>query len=144
MESFQDCSYGIIPVKLTNSLMKYFIVRHTYGNHWGFPKGHPETGELPLETAKRELFEETGFIAVRLLGQAQLQESYSFLYKGRLCNKTVNYFLSEVEGDYVPDISEIAEGRWVSYAEAIKLFNFESIRQVIKDAEAFLKKPKSD
>lgn len=144
MESFQDCSYGIIPVRLTISLTEYFIVRHTYGDHWGFPKGHPEVGELPLETAKRELFEETGFIAVRSLRHAWLQESYSFPYKGRLCKKTVNYFISEVEGAYVPDISEISEGRWVSYAEATKLFNFASIKRVIKDAEAFLKKPRSD
>ena len=28
---------------------------------WGFPKGHMEEGESPLNAAEREVFEETGF-----------------------------------------------------------------------------------
>ncbi len=39
------------------------IISNTYTkqkNLWGFPKGHPEKNEQPIDTAKREFFEETG------------------------------------------------------------------------------------
>ena len=29
---------------------------------WGFPKGHLDEGESPIEAAEREVFEETGFL----------------------------------------------------------------------------------
>lgn len=53
------------------------------------PGGHVEPGENPLETAKRELLEETGYIAEtwELLGAAQLSmkidwASYMFIARG--------------------------------------------------------------
>ena len=32
--------------------------------YWGFPKGHLEEGETPIQAAIREVQEETGFIVV--------------------------------------------------------------------------------
>lgn len=39
---------------------KWIFVRHKDRNTWEIPGGHRETGEKIDETAKRELFEETG------------------------------------------------------------------------------------
>jgi 8-oxo-dGTP pyrophosphatase MutT (NUDIX family) len=36
---------------------------HFDGYHWSFPKGRPEPGETPQETALREVLEETGYAA---------------------------------------------------------------------------------
>jgi len=37
------------------------------GTSWSLPKGHVEAGEDPLETAQREIMEESGVVALGLL-----------------------------------------------------------------------------
>lgn len=39
---------------------KKVLLLHYSSGHWDFPKGHIEKGETELETAKREVKEETG------------------------------------------------------------------------------------
>ena len=52
-----DLKYAII---ITNYMGKYLLVRHKDRDTFEFPAGHREPGEKILNTAKRELFEETG------------------------------------------------------------------------------------
>jgi 8-oxo-dGTP diphosphatase len=46
---------------------KWLYVRHKERRSWEIPGGHRETGEMIDETAKRELFEETGCKEVDLV-----------------------------------------------------------------------------
>ena len=47
------------------------------GNSWSFPKGHVEDGELPLDAAKREIFEETGIMDAEFIKELGSYERYS-------------------------------------------------------------------
>ena len=40
------------------------LLKHRCGGHWSFPKGHMEAGETEMETALREIREETGLRGV--------------------------------------------------------------------------------
>jgi len=51
-------SYGIIPFLKEVSQYKVLLVQH-HGGHRSFPKGQMESQETPLQTARREVFEET-------------------------------------------------------------------------------------
>ena len=42
------------------------LLRHRFGGHWSFPKGHVEQGENEQQTAMREVKEETG-VSITLL-----------------------------------------------------------------------------
>lgn len=60
-----DKSIGVIPFHKDTTGALYFCVVHHSGGHWGFPKGHTKEGEEELETALRELREETGINEVK-------------------------------------------------------------------------------
>ena len=53
-----EFSYGIIPFKYDSHGVKVLLIQHLCG-HWAFPKGGAELNEHPIDTAQRELKEET-------------------------------------------------------------------------------------
>jgi len=61
--SFCAAAYIINPIN-----KKILLVFHSKFNRWVQPGGHIEEGEIPEETAVREVYEETG-IRVKLLGE---------------------------------------------------------------------------
>lgn len=115
-----DFSYGIIPVSWEGKRCHVFLLKHI-GGHWGFPKGHPEEGETPLEAASRELFEETGLRVKKVvLDHPTLEENYSFSRGNEIFIKKVRYFVAEVESpdNVVIESDEAIEGKWVDVNEA--------------------------
>ena len=64
----QDQSFGVVPVRddAKTGEQEFLLVQHQAG-HWGFPKGHLEPGETPVQAAGRELAEETGLRRVKLV-----------------------------------------------------------------------------
>lgn len=80
---------------------KWLFSRHKERTTWEIPGGHREPGESPIETARRELFEETGAVSAKIYPVG--------LYKrrdyGLLCYAEVE------ELDAIPAGSEIAETR---------------------------------
>ena len=115
-------AFGIIPLKEGKTL----LVKHQKG-HWAFPKGHPEAGEKPIETAERELLEETGLEVTELLGR-RFEEHYSF----DDTEKTVTYFLAHVKGKLKLQDKEIAEARWLTFDEALELATFDECKRLIQ------------
>ena len=51
-------SAGVVPVRRFGPEMRFLILRCF--SYWDFPKGETEPGEDPLNTAGREVAEETG------------------------------------------------------------------------------------
>ncbi len=124
-----DCSYGIIPLRSEKGSYEIFLVQHQAG-HWAFPKGHPEEGEEPLETARRELLEETGLRIHSFLDIPPFKESYQFYFKGEKIDKTVSYFAALVEGDISLQEEEIANGAWFVLQEACEKVSFDQARNM--------------
>ncbi len=130
-------SYGIIPLKLLDQKWETLLVQHQAG-HWSFPKGHAQEGELPYDTAKRELLEETGLRVTRVLSETPFREHYFFTREGDPTEKDVDYFLAEVEGTPALQIEEIANLRWVSLEEAEECMTFEEGKRMCRTIRKFL------
>lgn len=113
-----EVSYGIIPLANRGGVWNVLLVKHKSGNHWSFPKGHPCSGESGKETAVRELKEETGLAVKRYLIDERFTEKYCFARGGNQVNKSVIYYMAEVEGDIFFQFDELSEGKWVPFDEA--------------------------
>ena len=83
---------------------------------WSLPKGHVEPGEVPEETARREVAEETG-ITGRLLGPLGTIDFW-FVADGNRVHKTVHHYLLIAESGELSDADvEVHEVAWVPLAE---------------------------
>lgn len=136
-----DKSYGIVPVFKDKTDFLFLLVHHK-GNHWAFPKGHKKEGETELETAKRELYEETGITECEILDAPFIEERYSFELNGKIYDKT-NYFFIGIVKDLKTQIPEefkheIEEIRLLPFNEAMKLATYDTARRVLVEVKKVL------
>jgi len=134
----KDECFGIVPIFASETDTLFLLIQHQAG-HWGFPKGHANPGESALETAKRELEEETGIRDCEVLEEPSFVEHYSFVKEGEPIEKTVTYFLAFVNSMEVQlQAEEIQNSAWICFEEAVKLITFDANRQVLREVKAYL------
>lgn len=132
-------SCGAVIYRKVGEGLEFLVVKSKPNGHWGFPKGHVEKGESEEETAKREVFEETG-LSVSLHDGFRTRIEYP-LANSRL--KEVIFFISEVLNQSVNiQEEEIEEFRWVKYSDAFDTLTFKNNKQVLMEARDFLNSEK--
>lgn len=132
MNVFQEASFGIIPIQNIDQQWKVLLILHKGGRHWAFPKGRGNPGETPLDSAKRELKEETGLDVEKLLQDEPLTERYEFRRKGQTVIKTVQYFPAVVRGQVRLQPEEIQDSKWVLLKEAVRHLTFREAREMCR------------
>jgi 8-oxo-dGTP pyrophosphatase MutT (NUDIX family) len=145
MEEMTDISYGVVPIFKTDDEWQVLLVHqisHRGGKHtfWILPKGHAETGELPVEAARRELVEETGVTNVDIQTDHSFDVAYSFVHEGVKIHKTVQFFIGVCTSREVKltQPEEIIEMKWCSFAEAKRLVTHRNTRDILEQVEATL------
>jgi bis(5'-nucleosidyl)-tetraphosphatase len=126
----KEFSFGIIPLRKIEKEWQVLLVKHEAGNYWAFPKGHAEQGEEPIQTAQRELFEETGLTITKFFKTDVLEEKYYFKKNNKLIYKTVQYYLAEVTGSLKIQKSEISESHWININDAVNLITFSESKRL--------------
>ena len=113
-------SAGVIPVRWNQGRWLYLWLR-AY-QYWDFPKGRSEGAETPLETALREVKEETG------IDQLDFRWGYDYFETGPYARgKTARYYIAETRAErvvleIVPELgrAEHHEYRWMELEEAYR------------------------
>ena len=118
---------GFFAIAFSPLGMMVLLVKKRQKQVWGLPKGHKINGESDVQTACRELHEETGCKPVLLWGNqgwtcdeneiVSLGDFYRSTVKsnGEEKRKVTKYFVATVETvGSTEDIQEIEETRWVS------------------------------
>ena len=114
-------SCGAVIVRDTPRGLRVLMLR--VFRHWDFPKGLMEAGETPLQTARREVREESG-IAELTFPWGELHIDTGPYSRGKIAR----YYLARTTGEKVellpsPDNGrpEHSEYRWVSFANGRRL-----------------------
>lgn len=100
MKRAQIHSAGIVSIYESPSGPQVLLVEQRHGTkdtRWVFPKGKQESGEKLIDTAKRELKEETGLNVTKVLENRPFQVKFEFTHKGAIADKIVTYFLGFVD-----------------------------------------------
>lgn len=126
--------------KIYYLLLNYLAFGKIEKSYWGFSKGHIEKGEKEIETAKREIKEETGIRDFQLIRGFKEKERYFFKFKGKNILKFVTYYLIETKTKEVKLSFEHIGYKWLSYEKALKQLTFEGAREILKKANRFLRK----
>ena len=140
----EQYAYGVITVIKEEEWKFLILLQDTKVMNWSFPKGKQEEGETnPLQTAMRELKEETGITDVEILDFPLIEEKYDL--KKEKENKTYSrvnkYFLGVVKDKTIQiQEEEIFDYKWATYQEAFEtaVFQRETRIKVLEEAKKYL------
>lgn len=130
-------SAGGVVLRSAGGVIEVLLCTRLKRGIWALPKGTPYHDENIIETARREVREETGLeVEIRTkIGSI----NYWFKQDNVCCNKKVHYFMMEPRGgsldQHDPEFDEV---EWVSLKEAYKRMSYENeIKMVSQAVELF-------
>ena len=140
----QSKAIGFVIFKKKGQGIRYLLLHHG-ASYWNFPKGRVEQGEEELDTAKRELFEETGITDIKMYSDFRYEYNYNFdtVIKDKVKEKvhrTGIFFLAEVEDDKVAISNEHLDSGWFDYETALKRMFYQEGQDLLKAAHKFILK----
>lgn len=114
-----------------------FVLVQEQGGAYSFPKGHMEGSETEIETARREIFEETGLKPCFAEGFRET-DGYDLKEKPGT-RKQVVYFLAECGNEpMTAQKGEIRKIELLPYDQAMERFEWEGTRRVLTAAYHYL------
>ena len=113
----------------------FLIIKMLNGN-WGFPKGHTEDQETDIQTAIREVTEETG-INIEILDG--FKKSIKYIPFPEVLKEVIFFIGITEEVKVTIDKDEIEDYMWCSYEEALKMITYKPQRDVMESSLQFIK-----
>ena len=114
-------SAGVVVVRQTAEGWRFLLLRAF--NHWDFPKGMVESGEEPLDAAKREVREESLIDDLEFCWGEPSTRTGPYSRGKVACYYIATTRTEEITLPVNPELGrpEHSEFRWVDYDEAVQL-----------------------
>jgi len=134
--------------RATSARAKGAGARHSSGRRrrvLALPKGLVDPGEKALESAVREVYEETGVMAEPVTKLADSKYVYTRTWgDGRRVFKIVSFYLMRYRSGRINDIApamriEVARARWVRLEDAPRLLAYTGEKQMARRALEYVK-----
>lgn len=127
-------SCGAIIFRKENNIIETLLIR-MIGGHWSYPKGHVEKDETEVETALREIKEETN---LEVIIDTRFREITTYSPKPDVL-KDVIYFIGFAKTTNVlVQETEVSEYMWIDVKDAINYITFDEDKKIFKKALRFI------
>ncbi|MBE6902494.1 MAG: NUDIX domain-containing protein [Ruminococcaceae bacterium] len=131
-------SCGAIVYRKHYGNTEILLIKHIKSGYWSFPKGHMEQGETEIQTAVREIKEETNIDIS--IDDPSFRETVIFNPR-RDTRKEVVYFVARATSHEVKaQEEEISEIRWVEISQAPQHLAYDNDKLIVNRVRAFLAK----
>jgi 8-oxo-dGTP pyrophosphatase MutT (NUDIX family) len=113
---------------------------------FALPKGLVDPGEKPLETALREVYEETGVTAELITKLGDIKYVYTRAWgDGQRVFKIVSFYLMRYRSGRIDEIApemriEVAKARWIPLSDAPQLLAYKGEKQMSQRALEYMEK----
>lgn len=125
-----EFSYGAVVYRYKANQREFLLVKHQNGGHFGFPKGHIERHEEPIETAYREVYEETNiktYLYKDFIAYSRYQINESI-------HKEVAFFIGKpLNDDMVKQDEEVSEVIWCNESDVNDKLTHDSSKMIFKE-----------
>ncbi|HMM00858.1 MAG TPA: NUDIX domain-containing protein [Bacilli bacterium] len=112
-----------------------FLIEKMNKGHYALVKGHVEGEETEVETALREIKEETGLDA-KIDTSFRLETEYAPAIG---VMKKVVYFIGELMSqEAIPQVEEVKEILFLPFAEAYSILTYENDKSILKAAAGYM------
>lgn len=126
-------SCGCIVMNDNNQVL---LVLHNAG-HWGLPKGHMEDGETEVETAIREVKEETN---IDVIVNEKFRYTMEYSPKEDVWKEVVFFLAHSVSDHEEAQLEEVSEVKWFELDSAIENITYENAKELLKKFKNDLRK----
>jgi len=137
----------VYPVRRAGSSWQYLVLRRISRREgfWQGITGAVKEGETLDEAARRELFEETGFVPLTLKRidysySIPVKDEWKYMYASDIKEITEYVFLAYVGAETEPvlDPGEHDHYKWCTYHEAVTLLRWPENKEALKRCAALL------
>lgn len=134
----KEKSCGAIVSKIINGTPLILLIRHMNGGHWAFPKGHVEENETEVQTATREILEETGL-------HAEIDTGFRYVVtyspKENVVKDVVYFSATTKDESLQMQAEEVTDIKWVNLCEAMEILTYDNDKKIL---ESYIKYAKKD
>ncbi len=135
IECLYESSCGAVVYRDIKGEIRYLLIKNKRSAHWGFPKGHIEPGETKIETAKREVLEETG-IHINIIDGFESVSKYKI--RDRIEKKVSIFVGTTKDTSTIIQQEEIEDYIWLTYDRAMSLLKFDNDKNILSSAHKYL------
>lgn len=122
MKKEKSCGAIII-----NETGKILLIKHNKG-HWAFPKGHVEANETEIETALREIKEETN-LEVEI--NQNIREITTYSPKENVIKDVIYFVATNPTGNIKLQEEEVSEYAWLDLEESLNTITHEDDKRLL-------------
>lgn len=133
----EERSAGVI-IYRTECEMPLYLVMHYSSGHWDFAKGKTEGDESDIQTALREVKEETGIDDVRICEGFEATIEYEYMDGDVMVSKKVVLFLGETKTCRIRLSDEHQDCVWSGIDDAISRITHGAAKNALQRAHLAL------